>query len=407
MKYDKKSFCAGIAVGSQLKGWAASGTVAKLSDIVVRSGTADFVEVPAEGFGGIGSVLVEGSPNLIPENIKAGVRIFDNLIGSYVPDPPRLAPASMTIKQNGSYPIRPGSGYVGLSRVDLVVDVPTVEQVVDAKLQTRSVTPKADLQHITPDDGFDGFSAVTVSGDSDLQPGNIRKGVDIFGVTGTYEKTELINAVYQDRTVTPGRFSQTISPNDGCNAIRNVYVPGDGDLIPANIREGVTIFGVEGSYSTEAKYQSKTVTPTASGIIVTNDSGYNALASVVVRGDVNLRPENIADGCTVFGVKGAHVSPMTPLTVVPSMDEQLILPAGNFKGFSSVTVAPVGDLGDYGTGFAAGAASRDAEVAALQERIAALTAERDAAYENGYAAGYDDGASDAVKAYTNLDEEEF
>lgn len=26
MKYDKKSFCAGIAVGTQLKGWASTGT---------------------------------------------------------------------------------------------------------------------------------------------------------------------------------------------------------------------------------------------------------------------------------------------------------------------------------------------------------------------------------------------
>ena len=39
--------------------------------------------------------------------------------------------------------------------------------------------------------------------------------------------------------------------------------------------------------------------------------------------------------------------------------------------------------------------------------LEALTAERDAAYENGYEAGYDAGASDAAASYTNLDEVKF
>lgn len=95
-------------------------------------------------------------------------------------------------------------------------------------------------------------------------------------------------------------------------------------LIASNIRSGVTLLGVAGSMSaTEGvKPQEKSVTPTKSAQTVTPDSGYNYLSSVTVAAipaayitttDANAAADDIKSGKTAYvggkKVTGTHTDP--------------------------------------------------------------------------------------------------
>lgn len=71
-------------------------------------------------------------------------------------------------------------------------------------------------------------------------------------------------------------------------------------LIATNIRQGVTILGVEGTMSGEEGVvaQSKTATPSTAQQVITPDTGYNYLAQVTVAAIPYVESENAAGGKT-------------------------------------------------------------------------------------------------------------
>ena len=83
--------------------------------------------------------------------------------------------------------------------------------VVESNETTLNVTPTTSAQTLSPTSPYTGFdevnvSAVTSSIDPDIQPTNIREGVDILGVTGT----AYIPEYFVDFVVTNGTLSKKV-----------------------------------------------------------------------------------------------------------------------------------------------------------------------------------------------------
>ena len=110
--------------------------------------------------------------NLVAENIKKDVSIL-GITGTLEATTP--VSGTLQITSNGTFDVS---------------DKQYAEVNVAARLSNpKTVTPSAVSQTVLPDQGDDGLSQVTVSGDSNLVAGNIKKDVSIFGVVGTLEGT--------------------------------------------------------------------------------------------------------------------------------------------------------------------------------------------------------------------------
>lgn len=170
---------------------------------------------------------------------------------------------------SGPLTVGPDSGYDGLSQV-----------IVNMILrQAKTVTPGAADQTVSPDSGYQGLSSVTVEGDADLVPGNIKNGVSIFGVQGSYEG---VTPSLQSKSVSPSSSQQVVTPDSGYDGLSQVTVAG-------------------------APLQTRTVTPTAEGLTVEkSSSSWYGLLRVNVNGDENLVASNIKSGVEIFGVTGTY-----------------------------------------------------------------------------------------------------
>ena len=186
--------------------------------------------------------------------------------------------------------------------------------------QEKTATPKTVEQVILPDENYNlskvTIEPVTSSIDDNIQPQNILLGKTILGVQGNLapDKPD------QSKTVTPTTSQQVIRADTGYE-LAQVTVEGvtsdiDSNIQPLNIREGVTILGVEGNLAPDKPDQSKTVNPTTSEQVVMADEGYE-LASVTVTAvtneiDSNIQAGNIKDGVTILGVTGTLEEGITP-----------------------------------------------------------------------------------------------
>ena len=124
-----------------------------------------------------------------------------------------------------------------------------------SSLQSKTVSPSTAAQTITPDSGYDGLSQVVVNAISPT------KGAQTYTPTTT------------DQTISSGRWLT------GAQAIK-----GDANLVADNIKSGVSIFGVSGSYSGQYKFSYFSgITPYSSKEIrIPVDSDIADVAGVVI-----------------------------------------------------------------------------------------------------------------------------
>lgn len=106
---------------------------------------------------------------------------FESEIGSIDTAKPEQN-KTLTVTENGTQTVKPDTGKV-LSNVTVITNVPatpTEEKTVDLAMASGN-------QVISKSSGKDGMTQVTITKPSTMLPANIKKGVNIGGVTGTYE----------------------------------------------------------------------------------------------------------------------------------------------------------------------------------------------------------------------------
>lgn len=184
----------------------------------------------------------------------------------------------------------------------------------EVKLQDKTASAFTSEVVVKADEGFDGLNSVTISKvtsniDASIKEENIKKDVDILGVVGTLEPLngEIIE-------ITPTTQSQIILPTDGKNAIIRADVKAvtneiDSNISDANIKKGVSILGVNGTFEGATSLQEKTIAPTTSTQEITPDDGFDAFSKITIEAvtsniDENIVASNIKSGVDILGVSG-------------------------------------------------------------------------------------------------------
>ena len=235
---DKTAYVKGSKVTGSIKSKATATYVPSTEDQIISSG--QYLS---------GNQTIKGDENLLDENIKTGITLFEK-VGTFTSD---ATAASSDILLNKT-------AYVNGEKITGII--PSKDK--------QTFTPSTEDQIISSGQYLSGVQ--TVLGDSNLLPENIKTDVTIFGVTGIHAGTdELTEATATETDIKSGKIAYI---NGGEKVTGNVYtvenetsitpglkdqflqsgfyngisIPGDTELVPGNIKKGVEIFGITGIY---------------------------------------------------------------------------------------------------------------------------------------------------------------
>ena len=206
-----------------------------------------------------------------------------------------------------------------------ITDVSVGVTLSEGEVQSKEVSPSTEDIIVLPDEGFDALKSVTVKGDIDLKAENIKDGVELFGITGTYTGEPIH---FQSKEISPSETATDIFPDAGYNGLSKV-----------------TVKGISQTYvgSKVPRVTAKTITPgTADKTAI--DSGSYANGTITVLGDADLKSENIKTGVNIFGIDGSYSGEGFTLqekSVNPTEQTQNVTADSTYNGLSKVIVNPI------------------------------------------------------------------
>lgn len=173
-------------------------------------------------------------------------------------------------------------------------------------LTADTVTADKILASYTAHDASGNIVTGTCDYDVNSQDATVKVAEILDGKTAYARRTKLTGTMPNNGSVelTIDTLSKEVSIaqgyHDGSGKV-SILSTEQAKLIASNIRQGVTILGVEGTLepSSAVKVHSKTVTPSKTAQTVLPDEGYNYLSQVTVKAIPYTESENSAGGLTV------------------------------------------------------------------------------------------------------------
>lgn len=294
---------------------------------------------PTQGLDGFNPVNVSAvtsaiDQNIVAGNIKSGVSILGTT-GNYAGE-----------VQDLTDEIIAGDTVDTTDLADVEADIAAL--IPYSETEALTITPTTSQQVITAPDDVGGYTPITVNAvtsaiDSNITAGNIKSGVTILGTTGNVVE---LNAT--TLTATPTTSQQTFtptSPNNGYNQVTVDAVTSaiDSNITAGNIKNGVSILGVNGSVielngetqnvaitstagntftptndkngitsiTVTPTNEARTVTPTTSQQTLTVNSGYSGNGTITVNAvtsaiDANIQAGNIKKDVVILGTTGTY-----------------------------------------------------------------------------------------------------
>ena len=211
-----------------------------------------------------------------------------------------------SVTSNGTY--KPTNGKYFSS---VTVNVPSET----FNTQTKTVTPTESTQTVSPDNGYNGLSTVTVNPISSTYIGS---AVPKKGATTITPNSNSQTAI-SSGTYATGNITVSAVPTETKSITANgTYTPSNGKYFSSvNVNVVGDTFDI----------QSKSVTPTESEQIVTPDAGYDGLSSVTV-------------GAISSTYVGSGVTRKSAATITPSESAQTIAANQYLMGIQTISAIP-------------------------------------------------------------------